>query len=63
MFWFEMSTCSSQHVGRLDRGDDGGEEPRHLFVARRLGGMELEDAVVALGEDAVEHEGVEVDVQ
>jgi len=38
---------------------DGGEEPRHLLLARRLGGMELEDAVVAPGEDAVEHEGVE----
>src|SRR5439155_14564675 len=47
----------------LDAPVDGGEQPRHLFVARRLGGVELEAPVFSLGEDAVQQEGVEVDVQ
>src|SRR5438094_9185289 len=47
----------------LDAPVDGGEQPRHLLVARGLGGVELEAPVFSLGEDAVQEEGVEVDVQ
>src|SRR5207249_641107 len=47
----------------LDAPVDGGEQPRHLPVARQLGGVELEAPVFSLGEDAVQQEGVEVDVQ
>src|SRR5947208_13179506 len=47
----------------LDAPVDGGEQPRHLLVARGLGGVELEAPVSSLGEDAVQQEGVEVDVQ
>src|SRR5256712_6021128 len=47
----------------LDAPVDGGEQPCHLLVARRLGGVELEAPVFSRGEDAVQQEGVEVDVQ
>src|SRR5213596_2333058 len=47
----------------LDAPVDGGEQPRHLLVARWLGGVELEAPVFSRGEDAVQQEGVEVDVQ
>src|SRR5437016_2482891 len=47
----------------LDAPVDGGEQPRHLLVARGLGGVELEAPVFSLGEDALQEEGVEVDVQ
>ena len=42
---------------------DRGEQPGHLLVARRLGRVKLERAIGALGEDAVQKEGVEMDVQ
>jgi hypothetical protein len=42
---------------------DRGEQPGDVLVTGRRGRVEVEDARFGLGEDLVEHEGVEMDIE